>query len=393
MQARSVNQHHFARSGIACTLALLLVGSGHLLAQPAAPPATRPAGRLFRPTVAIVANWSDQRLQSEQGQQFIQNILSWQNDNGGWWKGYDLTTPRPTTLPTTIPADRAGTAAGPSTIDNSATYSEMRILARAYRLDPKPQYRAAFDRGLKLLLDMQYPNGGWPQNWPLPENYSRRITFNDNAMPNVMRMLMEIAQGKEEFAFVDVPTRQRCKEAFDRGLECTLACQIKIGGELAAWCAQHDEVSLAPAYARTYELPSLSGMESAGIVMLLMDIPNPSERVKQSVTAAYQWFDKSKISGKRMRNVRDETVPGGRDRRIVDDPSAPPQWARFYDLETNQPFYCGRDGVKKWTLAEIDADRRNNYQWMGPWAASMMERYPRWAADNGVAMTTTPPSP
>src|SRR4029453_17622441 len=116
-----------------------------------------------------------------------------------------------------------------------------------------------------------------------------------------------------------------------------------------AWCAQHDEVTLAPAAARAYELPSISGSESVGVTMLLMDLKNPNDRVKQAVRAAVEWFDSAKVVGKRMGVVPDPSVPGGRDRRIIDDPNAPPQWARFYDIETNKPFYCGRDGVKKWS--------------------------------------------
>ena len=38
-------------------------------------------------------------------------------------------------------------------------------------------------------------------------------------------------------------------------------------------------------------------------------------------------------------------------------------WYRFYDLETNQPFFCDRDGIKKFSLAEISEERRNGYSW------------------------------
>jgi PelA/Pel-15E family pectate lyase len=330
--------------------------------------------------------WDDQRLSSAQGKHVVANILTWQNQNGGWWKGYDPATARPATMPSQTPESlaRDGSWYGGSTIDNTATYSEMRILAHAYRLDPKPEYKAAFERALKFVLEMQYANGGFPQRFPLENNYGRHITFNDNAMASVLTMLNEIADQRGDLNFTDEPTRAKCKDAYDRGIECALKCQIKVDGRLTAWCAQHDEVTFSPAGARTYELPSISGSESAGVALLLMDVKNPDERIKKAVVAAVTWFNDAAIRGKVFRNVRGPQYERGQDRVIVDDPNAPPQWARFYDLQSNQPFYCGRDGVKKATLAEIEWERRNGYQWMRPWGQPVLDRYPSWAKANGL---------
>jgi hypothetical protein len=95
-------------------------------AQPAttsSQPTTRPQ---FRLTVLFVSNWNDERLDTERGRQIVENILTWQNENGGWWKGYDLTTAksatRPTSEPTTGPrADEVQRWHAVSTIDNGAT--------------------------------------------------------------------------------------------------------------------------------------------------------------------------------------------------------------------------------------------------------------------------------
>ena len=41
---------------------------------------------------------------------------------------------------------------------------------------------------------------------------------------------------------------------------------------MTAWCAQHDEKDYRPRPGRTYELASLSGAESVGVVRLLMSL-------------------------------------------------------------------------------------------------------------------------
>ena len=39
--------------------------------------------------------------------------------------------------------------------------------------------------------------------------------------------------------------------AFRRGMDCILKCQVVIDGSPTVWCAQHDEITLAPAMGRS----------------------------------------------------------------------------------------------------------------------------------------------
>ena len=48
-----------------------------------------------------------------------------------------------------------------------ATTGELRFLARAFRATNEPRYQQAFLKGLSHILEAQYPNGGWPQYYPL----------------------------------------------------------------------------------------------------------------------------------------------------------------------------------------------------------------------------------
>jgi pectinesterase len=142
------------------------------------------------------------------------------------------------------------------------------------------------------------------------------------------------------------------------------------------WCAQHDEVTFEPAKARAYELPSLSGSESAGIVQLLMEIEKPDKEVVTAIKAAVTWFEKVKIEGIRIENYTDEN--GIADRKVVTDVKAAPIWARFYELNDNRPFFCDRDGIKKYTLAEIGLERRNGYSWYTYFPQTILDQYPKW---------------
>jgi PelA/Pel-15E family pectate lyase len=158
-----------------------------------------------------------------------------------------------------------------------------------------------------------------------------------------------------------------------------------VSGQLTAWCAQHDERDFSPAQARSYELPSLSGEECVGIVEFLMTRETPSDEIKNSVQSAIAWFNKVRINGIRVVGVNDKLGPNGRNRVVVSDPSAPPMWARFYEIGSDKPFFCSRDGVKRDSLSQISYERRNHYSWLGYWPQRLLEKeYPAWAKKNSV---------
>jgi pectate lyase len=303
-----------------------------------------------------------------EGRRVVDNVLSHQSDHGGWPKNIDTTKERFTGSRRDLKP----------TFDNGATTDELRLLACAFRATGEARCREAVVKGIDCILKAQYPTGGWPQRYPPGSGYHRRITFNDNAMVRLMEFLKEVSRD-DRFSFLDDGRRKAAREAFDRGVRCILKCQIRIDGRLTAWCAQHDEQDCRPRPARSYELASLSGSESVGIVRLLMRIERPDPEVVRAVEGAVAWFETSRLAGIRVERRADAKAPGGRDRVVVKDPAAPPLWARFYDLETNRPFFCDRDGVPKKTLAEIGHERRNGYAWYGTWPRRLLEQEcPAW---------------
>lgn len=322
------------------------------------------AGKGLRPLLRKPADW----FASAEAGQIAANLLSFQSDAGGWPKNVDTTATR-------YAGKRADLRA---TFDNGATTDELRFLARIYNATKDPIYRSAFDRGLTYILTAQYPNGGWPQYVPPGPKYPRYITFNDDAMVRLMEFLREVERSPI-YEFVGSEKRATIHDAFARGIECILKCQVKVNGKLTVWCAQHDEHDFSPRRGRSYELPSLSGNESVGIVRLLMSLDSPDARVVQSVQAAVEWFRTAELHGIRQEVRPDARSPKGTNKVIVKDPTAPPIWARFYEIGTNRPMFVDRDGVPKHDLSEIGYERRNGYSWLGYWPQHLLAtEYPAW---------------
>lgn len=306
----------------------------------------------------------------------VENILLYQRDTGGWPKNYDREQDLTETQRRAVLNDRSR---NDSTIDNGATHTEIRLLAEAFQQTKDDRFKQAALRGIRYLLSGQYDNGGWPQQFPAAKGYAQYITFNDNAMIGVLSLLRGIADGKEAFAFVPDELREECGRAVHRGIDCILKCQVRVDGRPTVWCAQHDHVTLEPRPARSYELASLSGSESVGIVRFLMQIENPNDDVIRAIEGAVAWFERSKLTGIKLVRVEDATTPKGFDQVVVEDAAAPPMWARFYNISTNTPIFCDRDGVRKQTLAEISYERRNGYSWLGYYAKGLLQNdLPRW---------------
>ena len=304
------------------------------------------------------------------------NVLLYQRNTGGWPKNLPLHKPLTESEKAKIAGDKS---LNDAIFDNSATTTEMRFLARMYNKSPVSDYKDAFNRGLKFILDAQYNNGGWPMIWPLRKGYYTHITFNDDAIVNILKLLREINDKDPLFIKItDKDLADRARGAYNRGIECILKTQIRVDGIPTVWSAQHDENTLLPAMARSYELSSFSGGESVGIVLFLMQVPDPSPEIVISVEGAVRWLDSHRI-----RNTRWEyfiNSDGQRDRRIISDPAAGDLWARFYDLETGLPYVCDRDGIKKKTLEEIGYERRNGYSWHTDSPKQVIDKYPEWKA-------------
>jgi len=303
------------------------------------------------------------------------NVLAYQLACGGWPKNVDMAAP----LDTAAKAKLREARGERGTIDNGATHTQIRFLARVAEGTGEARFREGMLTGVDFLLAAQYPSGGWPQMFPSPEGYRRNITFNDGAMISAMQVLHDVSLGVDSFALVDEPRRLDAAAAVERGIDCILKCQIIVGGRPTVWCAQHDPATFAPTSARTYELPSFSGAESVGIVRFLMQLDEPGPAIIASIEGAIDWFERAKITGIRVDRREDPSLPRGWDKVVVEDPNAPPLWARFYDLKSNRPFFCSRDGVPRDHLADIDDERRTGYAWYGVLPQALLERdYPRW---------------
>lgn len=314
-----------------------------------------------------------------QSGEIARNLLLWQNPDGGWPKNKDWFQVLGAAERAAVLAGR-GKKADRSTLDNGSTWGQLSYLAQVRRHSGTTDCDAALLRGVEYLLAAQRPSGGWRGS------DVDAITFNDQVMVGVLRTLEQVAGDPSLYGFLDARLRSRAREACVRGLACLLRCQVRVGGKLTGWGQQHDHATFRPVWGRRYEPPALAVRESCEIVEFLLELDRPSKAVVRAVRAAADWLASVRIDGRRLVSIPAEPVVyryqlSTTDWVLVEDPAAPPLWARFYDPRSRKPVFCSREGVLLDRYEDLTRERRAGYEWLGTWPAALLrDRIPAWRA-------------
>lgn len=255
------------------------------------------------------------------GDTLASSVISFQLPSGGWSKGLGFTQPRPKGMNWTTSDDPHHYA---GTIDNRATTAPLQFLAWHHHHWPSPATKTAAEKGIDYLLAAQFPNGGWPQNFPLEGSYHDAITLNDDAMTRVLELLRSAAAGQDDWSWLDPSRRSAAASAVERGIHCLLQLQQRTAGQLTIWAAQYDPLTLAPVSARAYEPPALTSSESAHVIRFLCTIQPTTPEITAAITAASSWLARHPLS------------------------DTPGRWPRFYHPNSLEPIFPGKHDGRLW---------------------------------------------
>ena len=234
-----------------------------------------------------------------------------------------------------------------STLDDNNTQSAIRLLMRVDRaLNFKDEeIHEAVEFALQTMLDVQYPNGAWPQRFDAPpdrakfpvkkadypdswswiypkKDYRSYYTFNDGSISDAISTMLE--------AF-DIYGDARYRAAAEKAGDFIILAQMP--EPQPAWAQQYD-ADMHPAWARKFEPPSITGGESQRVMSTLLTLYRATGKKKflEPLPRAIAYFRRSRL-------------PDGR-------------LARFYELKTNKPLYFTRED---YDLTYSDADMPTHY--------------------------------
>ena len=316
-------------------------------------------------------------------------IVSFQTPGGGWSKNFSMSGEKrlrgqsyaPNNVSRFLGPDDFDTPQDAnwnyvSTLDNNATTTQLRFLARLAGANPGTEgekYRKSFIKGVHYLLNAQYPNGGWPQVWPLEGGYHDAITFNDNAVTLAATVMTDVTNGQGDYAFVPADLRREAKASAAKALDCIIATQMVVNGKKTVWAQQHDPLTLQPVAGRNFEPAALSSGESADILVYLTSLPNPSPAVVHAIESGVAWLKSAAIYNEAWTGTRAEG------RHLALQQGAGPIWARYYSISTGKPVFGDRDKTIHDDVNELSLERRNGYAWFSAGPQSAIDAYAEWS--------------
>ncbi|MCE5248905.1 pectate lyase [bacterium] len=211
---------------------------------------------------------------------------------------------------------------GNCTFDDDTTTSSIRFLMKLYIVTLDPAYYEPLLKALNFVLEAQFPNGAWPQRYPLMYEYVKNgkpdytsfYTFNDGVMFNNIMVLLDAYEQLGD---------ERYYEAARRGMDFYIVSQY--ARPQAGWSSQHSH-DMKPTYARTYEpegVWSTSTLNNINALETFYKITG-DRRYLNPIPAAVEWLESAILNT---------------------DPSKNYTHARVYELGTNKPLYTHRSGT------------------------------------------------
>lgn len=282
-------------------------------------------------------------------------VLSYQTVLGGWSKRTDMQQVRK-------PGQLAGSE--PSfipTFDNGATSTQIRWLVAYY---PKAgaadqaKIRTALTSAVQFVLRAQYPNGGFPQSYPLRGSYHDAITLNDNVMTDLLNLLWDIAN-QADYQWLAADVRTSAQVGFAKGVAWLVSTQVVVDGKRTVWTAQHHPLSGAPIAARKFEQISLVSSESSAVLQLLLDKGLYKEQSSPGVLPALC----SGIAWLQQHQIRDKIWQRHDTGSALVEKKGAQTWARFYSLPQQQPVFFDRDGQTYTDVNQLSLERQHGYGW------------------------------
>jgi len=217
---------------------------------------------------------------------------------------------------------------GNATFDDGNTADATRFLMRLYEATGDSKYREPLLKALQCILDAQYPNGAWPQRWPLKsdfphgdyeadgtpaKDYTACYTMNDKVCENNIEVLFEAARvlGREEYL-----------QAARRGMDFYIIAQQP--SPQAGWAQQYD-MDMKPAWGRRFEINTVCTGDTLECIRGLLKFYKMTgdRRYLEPIPKALAWLKTTVIDT---------------------DADGATYVTYFYEPGTNRPIYTRRVG-------------------------------------------------
>lgn len=220
---------------------------------------------------------------------------------------------------------------GNATFDDAGTIHAGKFMLRLYLIKKDPEIKASLEKVISFVLTSQYPQGGWPQRFPLVSGFNKNgladytgfITLNDDVLMENIEFLTLCYQCLK---------RKELKEPIIRALYCCKNLQQP--QPYSGWSDQYT-LDMKPAHARSYEPRAVNTSTTANFIYNMMNYFKMTGDTSflTGIPAAIKFIENQKLP-------ESEVILAGK----TNNDAGTSMFPRFVDPENGKPLYVHRKG-------------------------------------------------
>ena len=241
--------------------------------------------------------------------------------------------------------------------DDNQTQSAISFLMALDQETDSQELTNAVTKALNMMLESQLENGGWPHKYPWQGNYHDFATFNDHGINDCIRVMIKAD------SYYD-------NEAYTKSLQKVGRFMMisQLPPPQPGWAQQYNEF-LQPAWARTFEPPSVCPAVTVNNINSLIDLYLHTHHggYLEPIPDAIRWLKESRL-------------PNGK-------------WGRFLELGTNKPLYYDRGRIRVESVEQLSLERRTGYGYENDISGALGAAEKRYLQVSGQVSETSIPDP
>lgn len=290
-------------------------------------------------------------------------------------------------------------------IENKGTFqsgmiiSFIQIIINTFLKTKNNYLLNSINKLIDYIIDISevYNNGGVPLYYPKLDNedWKYNISIKNGNYINYLRTIEILLNNEKITKYINTKI-DILKNIYKKTLNLLLKLQININSIPTIWCQYYDKNTLNPVGGNENEPVGLCSLESAQILLYLMEYENPTNNIKNAIKFGCEWFKKNKVSGWTQvfdKKSYDPNAPDGlcEQQTMLTHynyspfPDKMTMHSRYHDFVSNKPIFMENNELYSLeTFNDMSIDYRNNEFHIGMWGHYLLEIYDEWKIINNV---------
>jgi PelA/Pel-15E family pectate lyase len=288
------------------------------------------------------------------------------------------------------------------TFQSGMFVSFLKLIVDKYLKTKDSDLLTSIDKTIDYIIAIseKNENGGVPLYFPELDNdeWKYNISMKNGNYINYLRTIEIILNSDDLINSLKLNLNlrntdikiEKLKKAYKKTLNLLLKLQINVNDVKTIWSQYYDKDTLSPVSGNSNEPIGLCSLESAQILLYLMDFESPTNNIKNAIISGCDWFKNNKITGwiqvfeKKSYDPSEQDVMTEQQTMLISYdytpfPNKMTMHSRYYDFEKMKPIFQENNEIFTLkTFNNMSVEYRNSEFHIGMWGHYLLETYEEW---------------